>query len=80
VIFLLLLNRADYSIKKSIITAFDIVQNVFNEKHIHYLLLRSAYIYLVRVIDIYRAAAAKDRVEGQASQEVGALNRQLAYT
>lgn len=29
------------------------------------------YIHLVRVIDICRAAAAKDRVEGQVSRGVG---------
>jgi hypothetical protein len=33
--------------------------------------LRFAYIHLVRVIDIYRATAAKDRVEGQVSRGVG---------
>jgi hypothetical protein len=65
------------SIGESVIAAFDTIQNLVNGKHIHRLLLRFAYIHLVRVIDIYRAAAAKDRVEGQASQEVGALNRQL---
>jgi hypothetical protein len=33
--------------------------------------LRFAYIHLVRVINIYRATAAKDRVKGQISRGVG---------
>jgi hypothetical protein len=56
------------SIEESVIAAFDTVQNLVNGKHIHRLLLRFAYIHLVRVIDMYRAAAAKDRVEGQVGQ------------
>jgi carbohydrate-binding DOMON domain-containing protein len=59
------------NIKESVIAAFDIIQNLANRKHIYRLLLRFAYIYLVRVIDIYRAAAAKDRVKGQVSRGVG---------
>jgi hypothetical protein len=59
------------SIEESVIAAFDTVQNLVNGKHIYRLLLRFAYIHLVRVIDIYRAAAAKDRVEGQVSRGVG---------
>ena len=59
------------SIEESVIAAFDTVQNLVNGKHIYRLLLRFAYIHLVRVIDIYRAAAAKDRVEGQVGRGVG---------
>jgi hypothetical protein len=59
------------SIEESVITAFDTVQALVNGKHTHRLLLRFAYIHLVQVIDIYRAAAAKDRVEGQTGREVG---------
>jgi hypothetical protein len=59
------------SIKESVIAAFDTIQGLVNGKEIHRLLLRFAYIHLVRVIDIYRAAAAKDRVEGQLSRGVG---------
>jgi hypothetical protein len=59
------------SIEESVVAAFDIVKNLVNGKHIYSLLLQFAYIHLVRVIDIYRAAAANDRVEGKASREVG---------
>jgi hypothetical protein len=59
------------SIEESVIAAFDTVQNLVNGKHIYRLLLRFAYIHLVRVIDIYRAAAARDRVKGQVSRGVG---------
>ena len=58
------------SIEESVIAAFDTIQNLVNRKHIYRLLLRFIYIHLVRVIDIYRAAAAKDRVEGQVSRGV----------
>jgi hypothetical protein len=72
------------SIKESIIAAFDAVQNLVNGKDIYRLLLRFVYIHLVRVINIYRAVAANDRIEGQVSQEVGqrditvAINMYLA--
>jgi hypothetical protein len=66
------------SIEESVIAAFDTVQNLANGKHIYRLLLRFAYIHLVRVIDIYRAAAAKDRVEGQVSREVGQRDSTVA--
>jgi hypothetical protein len=56
------------SVKESVIAAFDIVQNLVNGKHIYRLLLWFIYIYLVRVINIYRVAAAKDRVKGQVRQ------------
>ena len=52
------------SIEESVIAAFDTVQNLVNEKHIYRLLLRFAYIYLVRVINIYRVTVIKDRVKG----------------
>ncbi len=48
----------DNSIEESVIAAFDTLQSLVNGKQIHRLLLRFAYIHLVRVIDIYRAAAA----------------------
>jgi hypothetical protein len=35
------------------------------------LILRFAYIHLVQVIEVYKATAAKDRVKGQVSREVG---------
>src|SRR5271154_4352404 len=47
--------RNNNSIKQSVIAAFDTIQGLVNGKHIHRLLLRFAYIHLVRVIDIYRA-------------------------
>ncbi|KAF4630623.1 hypothetical protein G7Y89_g7516 [Cudoniella acicularis] len=59
------------SIKESVIATFDTVQDLVNGKDIHRLLLRFVYIHLVRVIDIYRAAAANDRVEGQVNLGVG---------
>jgi hypothetical protein len=59
------------SIEESVIAAFDTVQNLVNGKHIYRLLLRFVYIHLVRVIDIYRAAVAKDQVEGQVSRGFG---------
>jgi hypothetical protein len=59
------------SIKESVIAAFDTVQDLVNGKHVCRLLLRFVYIHLVQVIDIYRAAATKDRVEGQVSQGLG---------
>jgi hypothetical protein len=51
------------SVEESVITACDTIQGLVNGKHIHRLLLRFAYIHLVRVIDGYRAAAAKDRID-----------------
>lgn len=67
------------SIEQSIIAAFDTIQGLVNGKHIHRLLLRVAYIHLVRVIDIYRAAAAKDRVEGQVSRGGRATRHHRCY-
>jgi hypothetical protein len=49
-----------------------------NGKYIHRLLLRFVYIHLVQVINIYRAAATKDRVEGQVSQGVGERDSTVA--
>jgi hypothetical protein len=46
-------------------------QNLVNGKHLYRLLLRFAYIHLVWLIGIYRAAAARDRVEGLISRGVG---------
>jgi hypothetical protein len=59
------------SMEEFVVAAFDIVKNMVNGKHIYRLLLQFSYIHLVRVINIYRAAAANDRVEGKASREVG---------
>ena len=59
------------SVEESVIAAFDTIQVLVNRKHIHRLLLRFAYIHLVRVIDIYKAVAAKDRVGGQVNREPG---------
>jgi hypothetical protein len=58
------------NIKESVIIVFDIIQDLVNRKNIYYLLLRFAYIHLVRVINIYKTIAAKDRVKGQDTRGV----------
>jgi hypothetical protein len=68
------------SVKESVIAAFDIVQNLVNGKHIYRLLLWFIYIYLVRVINIYRVAAAKDRVKGQVRSGSATLSLLLTCT
>ena len=67
------------STKESVIAAFDIVQNLVNGKYIYRLLLRFIYIHLVRVNNIYKAAAAKDRVKGQVSPGVRAARYYRCY-
>jgi hypothetical protein len=59
------------SIEEYVIAAFNMVQHLVNGQEIHRLILRFVYIHLVQVIEVYKATAAKDRVEGQVNRGVG---------
>ena len=59
------------SVEEHVIAAFDMVQHLVNGQQIHRLILRFAYVRLVQIIEVYKATATKDRVEGQVCREPG---------
>jgi hypothetical protein len=72
--------RVDHhsGIEGSVIAAFDTIQVLISGKDICRLLLRFAFIHLVQVIETYKAAAAKDRVDGRLIKKVGERNITVA--
>jgi len=66
------------SIEQSVIAAFDKVRDLSTSKNIGRLMLRFAYIHLRRVIDAYRAVAAKERIERQVGRKVGQSDASIA--
>ena len=54
-----------------LITSFDNVHNLFKAGKTQRLMLRIAYIQLVRVIDAHKATAATDRLKGHTERAVG---------
>ena len=68
----------DNSTNKSIVMSFNVLDSIIMGKESAPLLLRFAYVQLIRAIDALKEAAATDRLTGRVRQKVGYSDTSVA--